>query len=176
MRLGCRARGWRKKFRPTIHLSMTRRDQRNAATDRLVTKEGSFPAPHVTLPVSFPRRRSCAPAILALQAHAQDWSEMPVCSPQSGAPARPGQTQLESIKVQRSSATRSLLERRTRPEWQSCAKPYSQDGYARRHSASTAPWFAPLAGRPVPRPGVRHYIPRPGSRELPRIPLSGVFC
>src|SRR5208282_44354 len=37
LRLGCRARGWRKTWRPTFHLSTAGSNQRNCRTDRLVT-------------------------------------------------------------------------------------------------------------------------------------------
>src|SRR5205085_2219266 len=55
------------------------------------------------------------PARLAPRKHVRDWSETPAYSPQSGVPATPEKMQEGSREVQRSSATRSLLRKRSLP-------------------------------------------------------------
>jgi hypothetical protein len=90
--------------------------------------------------VSSRPRKSSEPATPAPQTHVQDSSKTLVCFLRSGGLAKPGQMQSGLKKVQRSSATRSLLERRSPLELQSYAEPGSQDGYARRRSANTVPY------------------------------------
>src|SRR5882672_1603593 len=105
-------------------------------------------------------RRSSGPAKPAPRTHGQDWSETRACSLRSSAPARRGQMRLELKKVQRSSATRSLLGKRSLPGSRSYGGPGSQDGCARRHSASRVPYFTHEES-----PDRRNYIPGPGFPE-----------
>jgi hypothetical protein len=132
--------------------------------------------------ISSPLQISSAPAKPAPRRHARDWSKTQACSLRSGAPARPGQMRWESKKVQRPSATRSLLERKSPRGSRSYGGPGSQDGCARRHSANKVPYFTTgkvPTGRIISRDSIFHNRTKPlfsvSSSALPR-PDTGVYC